>query len=189
LIPYRKNKFHTDFFFAEGAVFAFTVEPIAYSVAQIFKRFAGVFGQTYRRYLDLKKAEAQAREAEIELGLERVRARTMAMQKSDELIEASHVLFKELTKLGIETIRTGVGIIDPVNRTVEIWSRSEVNDRTENKILGVVPEGVHRVFDMMINADWENQSYCVEEIIGEEVKDYYKKLCALPVIPGAQKIQ
>jgi len=182
-----EKQFHTDFFFAEGAVFAFTVEPIAYSVAQIFKRFAGVFGQTYRRYLDLKKAEAQAREAEIELGLERVRARTMAMQKSDELIEASHVLFKELTKLGIETIRTGVGIIDPVNRTVEIWSRSEVNDRTENKILGVVPEGVHRVFDMMINADWENQSYCVEEIIGEEVKDYYKKLAPYLSYPGRKK--
>ena len=53
----------------------------------ILKRFAKVFEQTYTRFLDLQKAEAQAREAQIELGLERVRARAMAMQKSDELKE------------------------------------------------------------------------------------------------------
>ena len=48
-------------------------------------RFGKVFQQTYTRFLDLQKAEAQAREAQIEAALERVRARTMAMQKSDEI--------------------------------------------------------------------------------------------------------
>jgi hypothetical protein len=61
-----QKEFHSDFFFPEGAVFAFTAEPIAEEHAKIMKRFAGVFGQTYRRYLDLQKAEAQAREAQIE---------------------------------------------------------------------------------------------------------------------------
>src|SRR5687768_8570350 len=51
-------------------------------------RFGKVFQQTYTRFLDLQNAEAQAREAQIQLALERVRARTMAMQKSDELREA-----------------------------------------------------------------------------------------------------
>ena len=46
------------------------------------KRFAKVFEQTYTRFLDLQKAEAQAREAQIELALERVRARSMAMHQS-----------------------------------------------------------------------------------------------------------
>ena len=55
--------------------------------ADIFKRFTNVFEQTYTRFLDLQKAEAQAREAQIETALERVRARTMAMQKSEELAE------------------------------------------------------------------------------------------------------
>jgi hypothetical protein len=49
------------------------------------RRAAFVFDLAYRRFLDLKKAEAQARESQIQLALERVRARTMAMQKSDEL--------------------------------------------------------------------------------------------------------
>jgi len=42
-------------------------------------RFGKVFQQTYTRFLDLQKAEAQAREAQIEAALERVRSRTLAM--------------------------------------------------------------------------------------------------------------
>ncbi|MFZ1259324.1 MAG: hypothetical protein WAQ93_02545, partial [Chitinophagaceae bacterium] len=45
-------------------------------------RFGKVFQQTYTRFLDLQKAEAQAREAQIEAALERVRARAMAMHTS-----------------------------------------------------------------------------------------------------------
>jgi hypothetical protein len=52
---------------------------------QIMKDSTAVFSLTFRRYQDLQKAEAQAREAQIEAALERVRARTMAMFKSDEL--------------------------------------------------------------------------------------------------------
>ena len=63
-------------------------------------RFARVFEQTYTRFLDLQKAEAQAREAQIQLALERVRARTMAMHKSEELAETAHVLFQQLIELG-----------------------------------------------------------------------------------------
>ena len=37
-------------------------------------RFGKVFQQTYTRFLDLQKAEAQAREAQIEAALERVRS-------------------------------------------------------------------------------------------------------------------
>jgi hypothetical protein len=74
-----QHQFHNDFYFAEGALFSFSAEQLSTEAAQIFKRFAGVFGQTYRRYLDLQKAEAQAREAQIEASLERVRSKTMAM--------------------------------------------------------------------------------------------------------------
>lgn len=46
---------------------------------EIVRRFFKVFEQSYTRFLDLQKAEAQAREANIEAALERVRARAMAM--------------------------------------------------------------------------------------------------------------
>ena len=87
------------FFFNEGCLFAFTGEPLSFEMSQLFKRFAGVFGQTYARFLDLQKAEAQAREAEIQLALERIRARTTAMQKSEELHEVIQVVFDQLHQL------------------------------------------------------------------------------------------
>ena len=65
------------------------------------KRFAKVFEQAYIRFLDLQKAEAQARESQIQLALERVRARTMAMQKSDELPETSLLLFQQVKIQGL----------------------------------------------------------------------------------------
>jgi hypothetical protein len=37
----------------------------------VMKRFANVFNLTYKRFLDLQKAEAQAREVQIELSLEK----------------------------------------------------------------------------------------------------------------------
>jgi hypothetical protein len=57
------------------------------------KRVGKVFEQAYIRFLDLQKAEAQAREAQIEAALERIRARAMAMHHSEELKDVLTVLF------------------------------------------------------------------------------------------------
>ncbi|HSL90883.1 MAG TPA: nuclear transport factor 2 family protein, partial [Ignavibacteriaceae bacterium] len=57
-----------------------TFNPIDDTQIKILKRFGNVFDLAYRRYNDIALAEVQAREAQIELALERVRARTMAMQ-------------------------------------------------------------------------------------------------------------
>ena len=58
--------------------------PLSDANLDILSRFGKVFDLTYTRFNDLKQAEAQARESQIQLALERVRARTMAMQHSDE---------------------------------------------------------------------------------------------------------
>ena len=87
----------------------------------IFKRLGNVFEQTYTRFLDLQKAEAQAREARIEAALERVRSRTLAMQKSDELAETSAVLFQQLIQLGIEPNRLYITIIKDAQANAEFW--------------------------------------------------------------------
>jgi len=92
--------------------------------SEILKRFARVFEQAYVRFLDLHKAEEQAREAQIQLALERVRARTMAMQKSDELAETVSLLFRQLLGLGIRTeqIRTcGIVTFDDKKPIGEQW--------------------------------------------------------------------
>ena len=49
-------------YFSYGYLLFITYEPYP-EAHDIFKRFAKVFEQTYTRFLDLQKAEAQAREA------------------------------------------------------------------------------------------------------------------------------
>src|SRR6187549_1350739 len=90
-------------------------EPLSDKDASIVQRFAKVFEQTHTRFLDLQKAEAQARESQIQLALERVRARTMAMQRSDELADVAQLLFQQVKDLGIDAWTTGFNIWQPDN--------------------------------------------------------------------------
>src|SRR6478752_3220950 len=87
---------------------------------EVVKRLAAAFEQSYTRFLDLQKAEAQAREAQIEASLERVRARTMAMQHSDELKDAASLLFKQLEGLGIKSWSSGFNIWETDSRSAII---------------------------------------------------------------------
>ncbi|HEX9253736.1 MAG TPA: hypothetical protein VF870_15930, partial [Ignavibacteriaceae bacterium] len=89
-----------------------TFNQIDESQIKILKRFRNVFDLAYRRYNDIALAEAQAREAEIQLALERVRARAIAMHKSDELLEAGELLYREITRLGIVCLTSGYVLID-----------------------------------------------------------------------------
>jgi hypothetical protein len=97
-----------------------SLEPLSDGHFDILLRFAKVFDLTYTRFNDLKQAEASAREAQIELALERVRARTMAMQKSDELQETSLVLFQQLKELGEPAEQLSIGIMNEAENIVEI---------------------------------------------------------------------
>jgi signal transduction histidine kinase len=78
----------------------------------IMKRFAGVFGQTYRRYLDLKKAEASAKEAIKQAALDRIRADIASMRTKQDLDRITPLIWNELTTLNIPFIRCGIFIMD-----------------------------------------------------------------------------
>jgi serine phosphatase RsbU (regulator of sigma subunit) len=88
----------------------------------IARRFVEVFEFSYTRFLDIIRAEAQAREAEIQLALERVRARTMAMQKSNELAQASAKIFSQLNELGIKPYWCYISIVDAKEENCQVWS-------------------------------------------------------------------
>src|SRR5580765_5282832 len=76
----------------------------------IAKRFSRVFEQAYVRFLDLQKAEAQAREAQIEAALEKVRSSSLAMHHSKELSEVVTVVFEKLKELNF-LVNEGAAII------------------------------------------------------------------------------
>jgi hypothetical protein len=94
--------YYVEGFMKYGCFGVMVKHPLQEHENKILERFAIEFERAYTRFLDLQKAEAQAREAEIELALERVRARTMAMQKHDDLIGVINTLAEQLLQLGFD---------------------------------------------------------------------------------------
>ncbi len=164
------------FFFAEGALFAFTTEPFSPEATQLFKRFAGVFGLTYRRFLDLQKAEAQAREAQIEASLERVRSRTMAMHNSRDVGETVAAMFDECIKLGVDkSVRCGIGIIRKT-KEMEVWTAYTDADAKIEFIIGRLDMTVHQMLEGVFNS-WQNKAVHSSYLLtGEDQKDYYRAI-------------
>jgi signal transduction histidine kinase len=108
--------------FPAGGLYVFKENEFAEEAKAVIRRFADVFNLTYTRFNDLKQAEAQAREARIEAAMEKVRARAMAMQKPEELIEVAQVLRKEMGLLGVEELETSsIYIHDEASGTTECW--------------------------------------------------------------------
>lgn len=157
-----------------GLMMAGSFEPLSEKNVDIIQRFGRVFQQSYTRFLDVQKAEEQARESMIEAALERVRAKTMAMHRSEELADTASVLFNELKKLGIESIRSGVGIIDYENDTAELWLVTETDGKAERKILGKINASIHPLYQKWFDAGRKNMPYYVKEMEGEELKNYYE---------------
>ncbi len=147
-------------------------DKIAYSPEQneVIRRFAQVFEQSYRRYLDLKKAEEQAREAQIQLALERVRSKAMAMHKSEELAEVSAVLFQQLNVLGISPERINIGIVNEEKRIVEYWATDQNGHQIDHKFNATIeePTTIAKVY-----AGWkENKRSMIVDLTGDELKEW-----------------
>ncbi|MCW9066627.1 MAG: hypothetical protein OQJ78_10050, partial [Ignavibacteriaceae bacterium] len=135
-----------------------TLQPINEYQIKILKRFRNVFDLAYRRYTDITKAEAQAREAQIEAALERVRTNAMAMQSSNDFAKIVEIVFTELKKVGFETLRCGIGIIESAEtKKVDIWSTTLADEDLSIQISGdEVLEG-HALLDGIIE-HWINQT-------------------------------
>ena len=108
-----------------GALSISSFTAVAAEQIKILERFRNVFNLSYQRYTDIAKAEAQAREARIEAALERVRARTMAMQHSSELADAATLLFQQMQPLGIPAWSTGYCIWEDNKQAASFWMSSE----------------------------------------------------------------
>jgi hypothetical protein len=171
--------FHYEFNFNEGCLFAFSVKQFSDESSQIFKRFTGVFGQTYRRFLDLQRAEAQARDAQIEASLERVRSKTMAMHNSQDVGDTVASMFDELVKLGVETVRCGIGIMHEPNQ-MEVWTAKKSENEKVELIIGRLDMTIHPLLQGMYNG-WKNKDVTFSyELRDNDLVDYFTKLINSP---------
>jgi signal transduction histidine kinase len=162
--------------FKQGFLLFITYEPVP-QAHDLFKRFTTVFEQTYTRFLDLQQAEARARESQIETALERVRSRTMGMQKSDELGDVATVLFKELNKL-VDNLWTCGFVLCEEGRDEDEWWLSAENGFIPAFYLPNVGDVTHA---NIYNA-WKNGAdYHTEQLEGEALQEHYDWLMNIPV--------
>ena len=151
-----------------GGLYAFRETPFTEEAKLLLRRFAQVLDLTYTRFLDLQNAEMQTREAKIELALEKVRARAMAMKNSDELSELVSILFLELVKLDIILARCIIWILDPVSLSSRIWmANSEEKNAAESYLIKKID---HPYYDAILKGWKERTSKWTYELKGTEKK-------------------
>ena len=161
--PFDKEKmdqrqFYFNAVFHDGSLFAFLETPITDEAKMVMKRFANVFNLTYKRFLDLQKAEAQTREAKIEAALERVRARALAMQEPEELKDVAQVLRTEMGLLGVEELETcSIYINDETKNKTECWYALKDHREAGKKL-------VSDHFPLNLNDTW----------VGREMMNFYR---------------
>ena len=148
----------------------------------VLNRFAKVFDQTYTRFLDLKQAEAQVKEARIESSLERVRSKAMAMHSSQDLAETVNTFFKELKLLGIVPIRCGVGVISEKTRTSSLTATTAFKQGESYNVVAELTLAGHPVLDSIFE-HWKTQQEYFPKLTGKELKLYYQAMRPYAVFP------
>ena len=108
--------------FSGGALVMVTHSDPDENSRNLLRRTANVFDLAYKRFRDLKRAEEQAREAQIENALEKVRSRSLAMQQPGELVEVAQLLREEMGALGVEELETSsIYIVDEESDLTQCW--------------------------------------------------------------------
>ncbi|MEO7044989.1 MAG: ATP-binding protein, partial [Ferruginibacter sp.] len=177
--PKEKRRVINVAFFSKGLLNVQSNEESSEESIKLLERFASVFEQTYTRFLDLQKAEAQARESRIETGLEKVRSRTLAMQNSNELADASVVLFQQLIALGIEPNRLYITTINELNDEADFW----ITDEDGSKLTAAYTASlnVNATFKKMYDGWKQHQKHLTIDMHGKELQEYFSYLQSIHV--------
>ena len=166
--------------FSHGLLSILSNEPLSESTQDILGRFARVFDLTYTRFLDLQKAEAQAREAQIEAALERVRSKALAMQSSNDLIDIANELREQMGNLGQPELESSiVHLYQDAKDTFEAWWAFRSPDRPTRQVLSGyahIPIDACEYTRETIAKYKSSASEYVIESRGQKLFDWYKTL-------------
>jgi len=154
------------------------VKPPADDTKEIVTKMAGAFSLAYRRFLDLQKAEAQAREAQIEAALEKVRSRTMAMQSSDELTEAATEMFSKIEDLGLNPWSCGFNIFNDDKTVISQW----VSTGDGRPIEPFDTPATQGIFKRIVEQSENDEPLYIEKMEGKKLEDTYKYMASLPTL-------
>jgi hypothetical protein len=124
-----------------------------------------------QQLVDQQTADLQKknRELEIEASIERVRARSMAMQSSDELHDVLSVLFRQFDSLGIHPVNVFLSLFDREKRTLTYRASGKSGTRIPGKQVVEVDsmEPLSALYDKWINdnSDSVEVIYYPKEVI------------------------
>src|SRR5437762_3098642 len=107
--------------FSVGCLYAWSEIPYNDSEIKILRRFASIIDLTFKRYMDLQKSEASAREAVKQAALDRIRADIASMRTITDLDRITPLIWNELTILGVPFIRCGVFIMDEEQKLIHTF--------------------------------------------------------------------
>jgi hypothetical protein len=116
---------------------------------------------------------------QMEASLERVRSRTLAMQKSDELAETAGVLFWQLMTLGIAPNRLSIAFIKDESGYAEFWITDEDGSKLNSGFAANLHE--NRSFQKMFDG-WQAGSKSITiDMQGKELQEYVQHRSSLNV--------
>ncbi|MCB0655395.1 MAG: hypothetical protein KDC57_04625 [Saprospiraceae bacterium] len=175
----RRLSDHSEFWnfadFSEGSLLLVTHSPASNDTKTVLKRAAKVFDIAYRRFRDLQRAEAQAREAQIEAALERIRASAMAMHTSSDLQKVVEVIFREMEVMNLKILRCGIGIIHAASRTADVWTTTQTDSGMEVNVSGNESLEIHPVLQGAFLA-WQKQEDFYYTFTIEDLEAYHQAL-------------
>ena len=88
---------------------------------ELQRRAAKVFNLAYQRFIDLKQAEARAKEAVKQASLDRVRAEIASMRTTKDLERITPLIWRELRTLDVPFFRCGVFIMNDESQTATVY--------------------------------------------------------------------
>jgi signal transduction histidine kinase len=174
--------FKTDAGFLFGSVGILSFSPPGTLTRKVLFRLANEFGLVYTRFLDLQKAEMQEREAQIEAAFERVRAKSMAMHRSEQLADTAKVLFEQFDLLGKIPDRMSIGIMNEERKVVELWVTDQNGNQLSNEFFFAIdePTSISKIYQA-----WkEGKEAAIIDLTGEALRDwlhFVKTEARLPV--------
>ncbi|MEN2284350.1 ATP-binding protein [Algoriphagus sp. SE2] len=167
--------FHSHQFHEYSSILFSSLKPLSEEYRSVIQRLVNTFKLSYLRFLDLKKAEAQAREAQIEAALERVRAKAMSMHNSNDLAEANNVVFDELTQLGISPLRSGIGLIDKEKQKGQMFATVSAENGKNLLLIGEISLTNSVILESIFEYWTKKQMYHLK-LNGQELNEYYDLL-------------
>jgi hypothetical protein len=174
--PETGEKQYGHFFsFSVGCLYTWSERHYDDSEINIFKRFAAIIDLTFRRYLDLQKAEANAKEAQIEASLERIRGKAMAMHTTQDLSDTIGAFYHELQSFSLTPIRCGVGLLEKEERIGELYTWYTTDKGKSLELIGRLKMEGHPVLNKVYEY-WLAQKEYHPVLRGNEIKEYYKVL-------------